>query len=441
MWKGLTHCTTTLLHFSEQCGEAKLGQNRSQQIKDVTSGNQYVGSVGEVREYVEQSGDSGWRKPGVLGEFSQSRVAEPRLKRTSSNQRVHKTPTNPLHAAHCGSDPVQLLPRSTMSRCSRPFKSVKSHLARDFQSTITLMSKSSEPRMPVEARDKAVVKTTRTRQLATKTCIPMKRPAEHEQDAHSKAKKLKVASSDAPAPVPAPRIVPSSKVQEMLQAMEKLTQYTVNIRAAVASFNVDVEDLLANVTQLDKGIKTVKMELGVVSNDVANMSDDLKSTKQELAKVKELVEHVDAQLEQERELRHMHQREEQARSKLIADRCKCSSLRFALPTPRQSESNEAIGHVWKPGIEDMCGTVNVLCPWPIGLVFQTGRCWKVRVPACAEAVRWPMNAIGGQYNPAYDMADWSVYHIHAAFVPVAEGCTDWPINCSLQTVDYKVWTM
>ncbi|KAI1787807.1 hypothetical protein LXA43DRAFT_1064058 [Ganoderma leucocontextum] len=159
-------------------------------------------------------------------------------------------------------------------------------------------------------------------QLAMKTCVPMKHPADHERDTRSKAKKRKVAAPDPPAPVPAPRIVQSGKVQEILHVMEKLTKHTVKIKATVSSLddvNADVKDLLENVKQLNNEIEIIKTELGVVSNDVANMSDDLKSTKQELAKVKELVEHVDAQLEQERELRHMHQREEQACSKLITD--------------------------------------------------------------------------------------------------------------------------
>ncbi|KAI1783365.1 hypothetical protein LXA43DRAFT_1067733 [Ganoderma leucocontextum] len=187
------------------------------------------------------------------------------------------------------------------------------------------MSKSSEPRMPINTRDRSVVKPVRTRQLATKTITkkcPAEAPTSHGQDAHRKAKMRKVASPDPPAPIPAPWIVQSGKVQEILEAMEKLTKHTMNIRAAVSSIedvNADVENLLHNVKQLDEEIESIKTELRVVSNDVANMADDLKRTKLEVAKVKELVEHVDAQLEQEQELRHMHQREEQGCSKLIAD--------------------------------------------------------------------------------------------------------------------------
>ncbi|KAI1796543.1 hypothetical protein LXA43DRAFT_1057825 [Ganoderma leucocontextum] len=297
------------------------------QLDDLCS----MGSIGEAREYVEQSGDSGWRKPGVLGKLLQSRVAEPWLKR-SAHQATNVF-TRPLPILCTLLAAVLLLSCSTTPRCFRPFKSIKVIQRETFKgqnkcivavrhSTITLMSKSSEPRMPVKAHNKAVVKTTRTRQLAMKTCIPMKRPADHERDTCSKAKKRKVTAPDPPAPIPAPRIVPLSKVQEMLQAMEKLTKYTVNIRVVVASLdqvNADVENLLHNT------------ELRIVSNDVANMADDLKSTKQELAKVKELIEHIDAQLEQEWELRHMHQREEQARSKLIADRLQTLIAAFCPP--------------------------------------------------------------------------------------------------------------
>ncbi|KAI1796526.1 hypothetical protein LXA43DRAFT_1057809 [Ganoderma leucocontextum] len=234
------------------------------------------------------------------------------------------------HTAHHGSDPAQRTSSSQpIHKCSshltllRPALPAQSSRSKVIQretfkvrhSTITvyttIMSKSSEPRMPVEARDKPVVKAPRYKPLATKTCILRKHPAEasaeHEEDARTKAKKRKVASSEAPAPVPAPQIVPSSKVQEILQSMEKLKGYAVNIRAAVSSLehvNADVEDLLDNINQLDKDIETVKAELGVVSNNVANMADDLKRTKLEVVKVKELVEHVDAQLEQERELRY-----------------------------------------------------------------------------------------------------------------------------------------
>ncbi|KAI1788707.1 hypothetical protein LXA43DRAFT_1063377 [Ganoderma leucocontextum] len=148
-----------------------------------------------------------------------------------------------------------------------------------------------------------------------------------------------------PAPVPAPQIVQSGKVQEILEAIEKLTKHTVDIRMVVSSIedvNTDVKNLLHNIKQLDKEIEIIKTELRVVSNDVANVADDLKCTKLEVAKVKDLVKHVDAQLEQERELRHMHQREEQGRSKLIANQLQTLIAVFAHPTPRQSESNEVV---------------------------------------------------------------------------------------------------
>ncbi|KAI1796535.1 hypothetical protein LXA43DRAFT_1057816 [Ganoderma leucocontextum] len=199
------------------------------------------------------------------------------------------------------------------------------------------MSKSSEPRMPINTHDRSVVEPVRTRQLAVKTITkkcPAEAPASYGQDAPRKAKMRKVASPDPPAPVPAPRIVQSGKVQEILEAMEKLTKHTVNIRAAVSSIedvNADVENLLHNVKQLDEEVESIKTELGVVSNDVTNMADDLKRTKLEVAKVKELVEHIDAQLEQERELRHMHQREEQGRSKLIADQLQTLIAVFCTP--------------------------------------------------------------------------------------------------------------
>ena len=56
---------------------------------------------------------------------------------------------------------------------------------------------------------------------------------------------------------------------------------------------------------------------------------------------------------------------------------------------------------------------SVSCPSSACLLLYA---FAVPVPICI-GTRW--DAIGWQYNLAEDAADWSVYHIHAAFVPVS----------------------
>ncbi|KAI1789353.1 hypothetical protein LXA43DRAFT_1062864 [Ganoderma leucocontextum] len=111
----------------------------------------------------------------------------------------------------------------------------------------------------------------------------------------------------------------SKKHENILEAIKKLVEHTSTIETTVLSFNdvnVDFEKLVESVKDLDQDIVTLKAELDTDSDD---MAEDLRLAKFKVVKVKELMEHIHAQLQQDWHMRNVQQNEDQAWLLVIAE--------------------------------------------------------------------------------------------------------------------------
>ncbi|KAI1787808.1 hypothetical protein LXA43DRAFT_1064059 [Ganoderma leucocontextum] len=95
----------------------------------------------------------------------------------------------------------------------------------------------------------------------------------------------------------------SKKCENIVEVIDKLVEHTSIIEMTVLSFNdvnVGFEKLVESVKALDQDI-------------------DLRLTKFKVVKVKELIEHVHMQLQQDQQMRNVHQSEYQAWLPVIAE--------------------------------------------------------------------------------------------------------------------------
>ena len=103
------------------------------------------------------------------------------------------------------------------------------------------------------------------------------------------------------------------QIQQVLQTVDDLTKDTLDIEEALGSVNDvdrDVETVQLSIKDLDAKVEDIKEQLEMVSNNIKTITAELKHVNDQINNMNKVVGNVDAQLEQEQELRMMSLEEE-----------------------------------------------------------------------------------------------------------------------------------
>ncbi|PIL36544.1 hypothetical protein GSI_00233 [Ganoderma sinense ZZ0214-1] len=136
------------------------------------------------------------------------------------------------------------------------------------------------------------------------------------------SKRHKLASPTLPTPT---QLAPQPKrqmgyVKDLSQAINHLTNHMLYLKEKVKcidGIDGDVNALLQSVNNLDDDVEAINAKVDLIGDEVAYATKEIQNTRNEISKLKDLVENMDAQWEQERELRHMREADEQQRFKAI----------------------------------------------------------------------------------------------------------------------------
>ena len=106
--------------------------------------------------------------------------------------------------------------------------------------------------------------------------------------------------------------------QDVYRALKSLTEQTAHFKDQIDCVNdidVEVDSLRQSVNHLDDDVQAINTKIDELRKDIAIATKEILNTRSENFKVKQMVEHMDAQLEQERELRRKCEADEQQRFK------------------------------------------------------------------------------------------------------------------------------
>ncbi|PIL27235.1 hypothetical protein GSI_10379 [Ganoderma sinense ZZ0214-1] len=145
----------------------------------------------------------------------------------------------------------------------------------------------------------------------------------HEQGTpNPDSKRRKVASPTLPTPT---QLVPQPErqmgyVKDLSQAINCLTNHMLYLKEKVKcidGIDSDVDALLQSVNNLDNDVEAINAKVDLIGNKVAYATKEIQNTRNEISKLKDLVENMDAQWKQERELRRMREADKQQRFKAM----------------------------------------------------------------------------------------------------------------------------
>ncbi|PIL29414.1 hypothetical protein GSI_09466 [Ganoderma sinense ZZ0214-1] len=139
----------------------------------------------------------------------------------------------------------------------------------------------------------------------------------HEQGTpNPDSKRRKLASPTLPTPT---QLAPQPErqmgyVKDLSQAINRLTNHTLYLKEKVKcidGIDGDVDALLQSVNNLDDNDEAINAKVDLIGDEVAYATKEIRNTHNEISKLKDLVENMDVQWEQERELRRMREADEQ----------------------------------------------------------------------------------------------------------------------------------